>query len=384
MHITIITNGFQQEYSYNLLNNLVDKVERIDFIGSPLYDKNRLDPRICIYNLRANQEGRSSGVLKLLRILNYYRKLFTYLFQTKSKLVHVQWLRFDFIEGVLITLMMQLMGKKVIYTAHNVLPHDKRGMIYDKKFALIYRIQDEIIVHTLFIKNQIVDSFAVKPDKIHVVPHGVYEKEMNQNITRQSARKKLELKEDSTVILFFGIIQAYKGFDILTKSIDLLEGNSDYEIVVAGKVASEYKKEFEIHKQRTQNKNYTYLLKYLSDEEVEDCFKAADITVLPYKEASQSGVLFMSYTYGLPVIAPNLGGFPEDVFPGITGYLFEPNDAYSLACSVKQLNRDLSNGYINSQVIKKIAAENYSWHASCQKVCEVYHHALSNNGKLAD
>src|SRR5690554_5717531 len=145
MHITIIANGFQEDYIHNLLNHLVDKVDRLDFIGSPIYDRKKLDSRIVFYEFRAHQEEKGA-LAKTLGTLNYYRKLLTHLFRTQSTIVHIQWLRFDFIEGVLISWIIQLMGKKTIYTAHNVLPHNKRGFLVETKFKLLYRVQNEILV----------------------------------------------------------------------------------------------------------------------------------------------------------------------------------------------------------------------------------------------
>ena len=372
MHITIIANGFQEDYIYNLLNHLVDKVDRVDLIGSPIYDRKKLDSKIVFYDYRADQEGKSV-LLKPFGIIKYYWKLLTHLSRSDSKIVHIQWLRFEFIEGVLIPGITQLMGKKIIYTAYNVLPHNKQGFLIKKKFKLLYRMQNEILVHTSFIKDQIVNHFKIWPGKIHVAHHGVYKRDKNIDLTQQDSRKELNLRQNSTVILFFGIIQAYKGFDTLTRSIDLLGENSNLEILVAGRVSKEYKKEFESLVSKTGNKNYTYLLKYVSEEEVEQCFTAADVTVLPYKEASQSGVLFMSYTYGVPVIAPDLGGFSEDILPTKTGYLFEPNNPASLAATILQFKKDWSNaGSPEKQFIMDFAHNNYSWDASCKKMVEVY------------
>ena len=382
MHVTIIANGFQEEYIYNLLNHLVDKVDRVDFIGSPIYDREKLDKKIFFYNLREDQAEKKSVLSKSFGILNYYRKLFTYLYRTDSKLVHIQWLRFDFLEGVLISGLMRLMGKKVVYTAHNIIPHDKQGTLVRSKFRLIYRAPDDIMVHTSFIKKQIVSQFKISQDKIHVIPHGVYKRRKNDLLTQEDARKQLHLRKDSTVLLFFGIIQAYKGFDTLSKSIELLHDNSNIEILVAGRVSKEYQKEFETLVGTIKGNHYTYLLRYITEEEVEHCFKAADVTVLPYKEASQSGVMFMSYTFGVPVIAPNLGGFPEDVLPQKTGYLFEANNTASLAAAIMDFERDWATaGETERQFIRDFADENYSWDTSCNRLIELYQR--NNNDSLA-
>ena len=377
MHVTIIANGFQEEYIYNLLNHLVDKVERVDLIGSPIYDREKLDRRIFFYNLREDQAGKTSVLSKSFGILNYYRKLFRYLRRTDSKIVHIQWLRFDFIEGVLVSWIMKLMGKKVVYTAHNLLPHDKEGPIVRAKFRFIYRIPDDIMVHTAFIKKQIVSQFDILQDKVHVIPHGVYKRQKNDLLTREDARKALQLRSDSLVILFFGIIQAYKGFDTLKKSIELLHDSSNIQILVAGRVSKEYKKEFETLVEKIDGDQYTFLLRYITDEEVEHCFKTADVTVLPYKESSQSGVMFMSYTFGVPVIVPDIGGFPEDVLPQKTGYLFEANNPASLAAAIMDFKKEWTTaGKAERQFITEFADKNYSWETSCIKLAKLYREKL--------
>src|SRR5690606_35243222 len=185
--------------------------------------------------------------------------------------------------------------------------------------------------------------FKIRPSKIQVIHHGVYNKEINSHIAKPQAREALGLRPASTVMLFFGKIVAYKGFDTLVKSMDILKDQANFEILVAGKVSQEYREEFETLVKKKKFGNYTFLLRYISEEEVEQCFRAADVTVLPYKEASQSGVLFMSYAYGVPVIVPDLGGFSEDILSKQTGYLFEANNPESLAESILSFASDWRN-----------------------------------------
>jgi len=243
---------------------------------------------------------------------------------------------------------------------------------------ILYNIQNEIIVHTAYIKNQIVKYFRINPAKIHIIHHGVYHKEIDNKVTKTHARKTLGLLPTSTVILFFGKIVAYKGFDTLVKSMDLLPKHNRFEVLVAGKISPEYKSEFEVLLKNKIFNNYTLILRYISEQEVELCFRAADITVLPYKEASQSGVLFMSYTYGVPVIVPDIGGFPEDVLVKRTGYVFEADNPKSLAASLLSFEEDWpKSDPSRNTFIKEFAAQNYSWIKSCEKIREVYQAALN-------
>jgi glycosyltransferase involved in cell wall biosynthesis len=269
---------------------------------------------------------------------------------------------------------MRLTGKKVIYTAHDVMPHSQDTLYNRMVFKWLYKAPNKIIVHTNYIKNRIVSEFHIAPEKITAVPHGVYEKEQNAAITREVARRKMGLPGDKIILLFFGIIAEYKGFDILLNSLKFLKNPERIRILIAGKISIEYKTLFEKIIGDTGIKHYLIpMLRYIKDEEIESVFKASDITVLPYKEASQSGVLFMSYTYGIPVLVPNLGGFPDDVLPGKTGYIFEKNNAESLAEKIDLFTKSKDQSDLEmAPFIRSYALDHYSWDKSCLQMRELY------------
>ena len=382
MHITIIANNFQEEYIYNLINNLSLQVDRLDFIGSPLYNKEKINSNIKFYKFRHYYHDKESQVKKTYGIIDYYLKLIKYLFTSPSKIIHVQWLKFNFIEGVLIAILIKLLGKKVIYTAHNPLPHNTDGLYFRTLFKLIYKIQSQLIVHTSYIKDEISRQFGTNPQKIHVVPHGVYMKKMNPSVTKSTARDSLGLSKNAKVLLFFGYINEYKGFDVLVKAINLLDETAPLEIMVAGKVQNGYEKAFESILKEKKSGKYVLLTEYVSEEKLELCFKAADVTVLPYKEASQSGVLFMSYSFGVPVIAPYLGGFPSDIIPNKTGYLFEPKNPVSLSKTIMLfLEEWAAPSPERGNFITNFAYNNYSWTSSCKKLVDIYSHDKQNSRK---
>jgi len=372
MHICIIANGFQEDYITNLLNNLKSKVDKIDFIGSSIHSDRKIDPQIQFYNLRGNHHDNESFVEKFVRIFKYFYRLLVYLHKTKAKIIHVQWIRFHIIEGIFLTLYMKAIGKKVVYTAHDILPRSKNNTYNRIVFKFLYKIQNLIIVHTSYIRTTIITEFKINPSKIYTVAHGIYQRE-DRGITREKARKYLGLPDSSIVILFFGIIAEYKGFDILLESLSSIDKKYCFQVLIAGKVKLEYKSQFEKLVKVYNSDKLVFLVRYIRDEEVEYCFKAANVTVLPYKEASQSGVMFMSYAYGIPVIAPSLGGFPEDILPGKTGYLFKPNDSESLAKVLLKFNQEweITDGNASS-FIKDHAKSNYAWDKSCDQIVTLY------------
>jgi glycosyltransferase involved in cell wall biosynthesis len=379
MHIAIIANGFQEDYTEQLLNNLAGKVDQIDFIGSTIHLKRNISKSVRFLNLRGDHNEKAPISIKLIRVMKYHLRLLGYLSTTNARVVHVQWVRFPVIEGIIFTLYMRIIGKRVIYTAHDVLPHSLDNVFNRIVFKRLYKAQNQIIVHTNYIKNRIINEFGIIPEKIHVIPHGVYERPVDPKLTRNLARTKLNLDQSMIVLLFFGIIAAYKGLDLLLESIKLLSWKDKIRILVAGKVSKEYKTLFEslVNDQQIRE-NLVLSVRFIDDEEIETFFKASNITALPYKEASQSGVLFMSYAYGIPVIVPSLGGFPEDILPGKTGYVFEPGSAESLAVVLGDLiTNEVMMSEQNSTFIREYANDNYSWDKSCSRIVEIYSNSLT-------
>lgn len=373
MHVAIIANSFQEDYIEHLVNHLADKVDRIDLIGSSKYNCRSLNDKVTVYNLRGEDNLSESFFKKITRTISYYFKLIGYLDRSDASVIHIQWLRFYVLEGVFLPLFVRLLGKKVIYTVHDILPRLQESFINKLKFKFIYKCPNQLIVHTNYIKGRLKNEFNIPETKIHVVVHGVYDRSKNEEVTHQNARDYFGLSQSATVILFFGIIAKYKGFDILLKSLNGLGERDDFQILVAGRVNADYKTELRNLIQKFNQVNVIPEIRFIEDKEVEYCFKASDVTVLPYREASQSGVLFMSYAYGVPVIAPNLGGFPDDIIPSKTGYLFETADPDSLAASLFQFRKEWQNAdELKHHFIENFAKTNYSWDKSCEQLMAVY------------
>ncbi len=125
---------------------------------------------------------------------------------------------------------------------------------------------------------------------------------------------------------FFGRIRPYKGIEYLLAAFKLLSvsGAGNYRLIVAGepkKGSEEYlHRDSAIRYARFQSRaGHPERIQFIPDEEMELYFKAADVLVLPYKEIFQSGVLFLAYSFGLPVVATDVGSFREDIVEGVHG-----------------------------------------------------------------
>jgi glycosyltransferase involved in cell wall biosynthesis len=372
--ITIIANGFQEDYIINLVNSLALKGIEVDLIGSSFYNRNKINPPINFLCFRGDNNDKASLLRKVLRIIKYYFRLIIYLMKTKSEIIHVQWLKFYLIEGVIFVWIYRILGKKAFYTVQDVLPHNKETKLNWLIFYLIYHSQHCIIAHTEFIRNRLISEFEISPEKVKVINHGVYLVDDNSKIDKLLAREFLGLPEHDFVLLLFGIITKYKGLDLLLDAFTRLkELDRKVTLLIAGKISNDYIEEFRHLIDSFPSDKIVKKTEYIPDDLIEYIFKAVDLTVLPYREASQSGVLFMSYAYGTPVIGPKLGGFPNDILVGKTGYLFDPEDSISLLNSIILAKESLfgKENYMKKHIID-YANEKYSWNSSAKALINLY------------
>ena len=169
-------------------------------------------------------------------------------------------------------------------------------------------------------------------------------------------------------MLFFGRLQPYKGLEYLVTAFELLARKSPaYRLIIAG----EPKKGSEAYESEIRRRIAAWVgqgsivpvFKFIADADVELYFKAADVLVLPYKDIFQSGVLFLGLTFGLPVVASDVGSFSESIVPGRTGEICRPGDVPDLAAALQryfesELYRDLSARRV---VIREATLAGHSW-----------------------
>ncbi|MFC1731939.1 glycosyltransferase family 4 protein [candidate division KSB1 bacterium] len=373
MYICIIANGFQVDYTTNLINSLPRYADKIDFIGSDLFPEDKINSTINFLNLRGDQSEDVSVYKKFIRVIKYYRKLFIYGIKYKPDVIHIQWLRFFVIDGMLFPILFKMFGHKVFYTAHDVLPHDKDNFILRITFKLIYKISNAIVVHTEFIKSRIVKEFNIKPDKILVVKHGVYQIKENKNIDQSIARNKLKINSKDLIILFFGRITKYKGLNLLLEAYKQLKKEYPVKLIIAGKPSDSYKKELSNLIEKYQDGTILFNIGFIEEDDMEILFKSADVTVLPYFEASQSGVLFMSYAFGIPVIGPDIGNFPNDIIDGKTGFVFNTGSIESIKEAIIRFHSHWHESNKNArEYIKEYAKKTYSWDNAGRELVQFY------------
>ena len=373
--ISIVANGFQEDYTINLINALAKQAATVDFIGSNIYDQSLIDKRITFYNVRKEDHKERNPLKKGYWVLRYFLWYVLYLIRERKNIIHIQWLRFNFFDGIFLPLLARLLGHTVVYTAHDVLPHNVDNRRVRLLFKWIYKSQNALVVHTNFNRERILDEFGISQQKVSVVKHGVYDIPDEQRMDSLTSKKTLGIGADEFVLLFFGIITEYKGLDLLAESLKMLKKGRGKKIrlIIAGRVQTGFEDQMTKLKEEFMEDEVLYFLRFIENEEVNMLFGAADATVLPYREASQSGVMFMSFAQGVPVIAPNLGGFPDDVVEGEMGFIFECNNPDSLnEAIVKTISHFGPNNISVRENIINLTSEKYQWEESASALIKIY------------
>jgi glycosyltransferase involved in cell wall biosynthesis len=252
-------------------------------------------------------------------------------------------------------LLFKLRGRKVVLTAHNVNAgrRDGRDTLLNRLTLMMqYRLADHTFVHTEKMKTELREQFGISAGAVTVIPYGMNNAVPNAEHTMAEARRLLELKNDDKVVLFFGAIKPYKGLEYLVAAFQQQAATRDeWRLIIAGerkKGSEEYLERIDqaIDAHPTRNQ-IIRKIEFIPDDDIEIYCKAADVLVLPYTEIFQSGILFLAYTFGLPVIASDVGSFRKDVVEGKTGFICRPRDSADLADALAK--------YFDSAIFKELS-----------------------------
>ena len=390
VNIAVLSAGRDKAYALGLASGLLEKRIPFEFLGSDLVDSTFLhdSPLVTFRNLRGDQSEDASLHRKGVRVLRYYRNLLTYAVKAKPTLFHILWNnKFEWFDRTLLTLFYRLCGRVLVFTAHNVNIGNRDGndsALNRLTLKIQYRLVHHVFVHTQQMADALQKEFCVPKEKITVIPFGM-DRLPDTTLTREAARAKLGLNPQEKVLLFFGNIAPYKGLEYLIQSMgELAADGQSYKLLVAGhlKCTPEYWKGIEEATAKLGlDSSVSFRIAWIPDEETEWYFKAADVLVLPYTYIFQSGVLFLGYSFGLPVLAADVGSLREDIVEGKTGFVFRPRDPKDMARAIRtffdsDLYRDLAQ---RRPQIRAFASERHSWSKVAELIEDVYTRLIQPN-----
>lgn len=256
-------------------------------------------------------------------------------------------------------------GSRVVLVCDNLVPHERRP--FDTAFTRwMLRNSDGYLVMSESVER---DLDRLKPGaKRRRVLHPLYAQFDQGRSTRESARAALGL--DGEVVLFFGYVRHYKGLDTLLDAWPAVRARRPAATLV---VAGEFYEDAAPYRERIGSAGgaatVRLMERYITDDEVEALFKAADVVVLPYRSATQSGVTHVAYALGVPVITTDVGGLAETVRPGETGLVVPPENPPALADAIARYFEDEMAPRLRAGVRALQAA--HSWERLAETVLEL-------------
>ncbi len=249
------------------------------------------------------------------------------------------------------------------FLCHNVLPHE-RSRLDRLLLRYAFGAGAAFITHSQQDRD---DLAALRPGApIHVGAHPTYEIFGGPDAGgRDRIRAQLDLA-GRRVLLFFGFVREYKGLHVLLDAVERLPPEDGYHLLVVGEFYDDparYRAALDRLRERGQ---LTLVDRYVADDEVGRYFAAADLVMVPYVSATQSGVIQIAYAFRKPVVATTVGGIPDAVAEGETGYLVPPGDAAALAAAVRRYFGEADR----SRFERRIAAESerYSWDRMVERI----------------
>ena len=382
--VAVLTGGFDKPYVFGLTMALASKEVCLDVIGGDCVDSPEMHttPGLNFINLQGNS-GEVSFTRKISRLLIYYLRVIRYAAVAEAKIFHILWNnKLQYFDRTVLMLYYKLLGKKIAFTAHNVNAgkRDSNDSLLNRlTLRAQYLLADHIFVHTEQMKCELQRDFDVRGEAITVIPFGINNAVPHTTLSPGDAKRKLGIMRSEKTILFFGAIRPYKGLEYLVDAfLQLAATHPEYRLIIAGerrKGAEKYLDRIQETIRRNANQGQIMQkIQYISDEETELYFKAADLLALPYTHVFQSGVLFLAYSFGLPVVATDVGSIREDIIEGRTGFQCRPSDSVDLARIIKKyFESDLfKNLDSRRQEIIGYANAQHSWDLVCEKTRNVY------------
>lgn len=383
--LTVFTGGGDWHYAIPLVCALSGPAMRIDVIGSREFETEQLlgASNVVLHNLHTANRPGDPLFAKIRRLIATYIGIFKYAARTDAKVFHILWLNRVILDRLVLVTYFKLLRRTLIFTAHNIDIEERDGrpsLTGRWTLRFMYRRMDHIFVHTKKMKLQLEREFDVPPASVTVIPFGLNTVIPEPRLTCEAASKQLGIAADERILLFFGNITPYKGLEYLVQALAVLRRRGvAARLIVAGRVKD--RRTADYHAAVTKSIDELGIAssiitksEFIPDQEVGMYFNAADVCVLPYTTVFQSGVLFLSYGFGCPVVATDVGSLRDDVIEGRTGFLCQPKDPKHLA--------EVLNTYFDSDIcqdlprtredIRRFARARYSWDGIAAVTANVY------------
>lgn len=359
MKVVFVTRGFG-DYIIGLLSALVDRIEvHLVLTRGDEWIAEYVDERVNVFKTNAPRVNSVGNIGSFVRLCRYIGKV-------KPDIIHLQ-------SGIIWELGLFRVFSKIpfVVTIHDVVKHPMAGRLrfFPQQFIdYLVGKASGIIVHgdslRELLERRFGDSLGNKTT-IRSIEHGI--------ILRYGTGEGSGIPRHCGVLLF-GTIDQWKGVEYLVECESMVrEVVPDAKFIVAGNSPNPSHYEGLVK----SGQNIVMRLTRQEDAEVSSLFRWADVLVLPYIEASQSGVLQLGNAFGVPPVVTSVGGLPDAIRHGENGLIVPPRNSSALAAAIIELltNRELRQRIVNN--IKQERETRFGWHNIAVKTLQLYEEVLS-------
>lgn len=331
--ICVIDPNNTIEYTYGLLTELA-KANYVTYFTKKTCKTNM--PMVHVRKVFYGDNIKSKVYMGLNYLFSYI-KIINYVKKNGIDVVHIQWFKMEKIDRIFVRWLKKY--TKVVYTAHNVLPHIN-GESKRKQYYNLYKEVDSIVVHGKAIKEELLNEFDIENDKVYIQPYGYSQLEPFEKSEKSKFVEKIrEMKKYyDKVILCVGLINRYKGTDRILKIWNENLYKSNYLLVIAGKI-NEHFEELD-YQLSNMASNIAVEDRHLSDYEFSELCSLADLIVLPYRNASMSGVVYAAARSKTAIMTTNSGTIPDYLEDSVDSIIVSNNEEDLKRTLISSLNKD--------------------------------------------
>ncbi len=247
-------------------------------------------------------------------------------------MILVQWWHPFFAPAIFTICMIVLMMRRarIVFLCHNVVPHETSPI--DRLLSRVaFSAADSFLVQSEEDRDNLMK--IKKRPRVTLNPLPLFDFFEKVGLSRDEAKRRIGYSKER-LILFFGYIRPYKGLKFLLEAMPEIRDKTGAGLLVVGEFYEPSDPYLDIVREAGAGEAVRFVDRYVGNEEVEAFFAASDLVVLPYITATQSGIVQIAISFDRPVIVTAVGGLPEVVSSGRTGFIVPPGDANAIAKAV--------------------------------------------------
>jgi glycosyltransferase involved in cell wall biosynthesis len=301
------------------------------------------------------------GARRLVKLAEHVPDMLRYRRAARAaEVVHFQWLAVQQLDGRLLP-----GGRPLVLTAHDILPREPHlGQRAAQR--RLYERFDAIIVHSQHGRERLVGELGVQEARVHVIPHGAF-----VHLAEGEELLAPSLESELPVALCFGLLRPYKGLELL---LSAWRGIERAELWIVGMPRMDI-----APLRAAAPANVRFDARFISDAELRGYFRRADLVVLPYRAADQSGVLFTALAFAKPLLVSDVGGFAELAATG-AARAFPAGDAGALHDALQELLADRAKRDALAERARSAARQRFAWEGIAARTLALYAALVGENG----